>query len=280
MFAIPIRILLVDDDAAFLYALSEGIHRHFEVSEETVEIITCQSATEAFRQVETSDFDVIISDIRMPVMDGLELLDIMRVWQPGTPVLLASSHEDYEVAVQALRGGAYDLLQKPIEWDHFMTSFKSAVQARQIDRMQKEIATQQSSVNSWTLLRGIKVLLVDDDRDGCEMQRMALQAYGANVTAVNSAEAALNVLKSLNPDVIVSDIRMPQTDGYDFMQEVRRQSSYSSGEVPAVALTAYARNEDRTRALNAGFQLQLTKPVKPATLALTIIGLLKGEGWR
>ncbi|HEY9626060.1 MAG TPA: response regulator [Coleofasciculaceae cyanobacterium] len=277
MVATPIRILLVDDDTTFLFALSEGIQRHLESAEESVEIATCRSATEAFRQVEAADFDVIISDIRMPMMDGLELLDMMRVWQPEIPILLVSSHDDYQVAVQALRGGAYDLLQKPIEWEPFIMSLKSAIQARQVSRIQKTIAIEQPAIDPWTLLRGIKVLMVDDDRDGCEMQRMTLQAYGAQVVAVNSAQAALEAFERFNPDIIVSDIRMPQTDGYDFMQEVRRRSPYPGGEVPAVALTAYARNEDRTRALNAGFQLQLTKPVKPSTLALTVISLLKGR---
>lgn len=277
MFATPVRILLADEDKESLAALAKGVHSHLDGLEQEVEVITCRSTTEVFRQVETLDLDAVVADVQISTMDELTLLERMQVFQPEIPVLLISDCAAYQIALQALRLGAYDLLKKPIEWDRFMVSLKSALQARQVSRIQAAIAVQQSSINPLTLLRGVKVLMVDDDRDGCEMQRMTLQAYGAKAVAVNSVDAALTALENFDPDVIVSDIRMPQRDGYDLIQEVRRRSSGSNETVPAIALTAYARNEDRAHALNTGFQLQLTKPVKPITLALTVISLLKVE---
>ncbi|HEY9643641.1 MAG TPA: response regulator [Coleofasciculaceae cyanobacterium] len=269
----PISILLVDDDQASLYALLETL----QVRLKGAQVMACQSAIAALAYIETIDFDVIVSDIRMPAMDGLELLQRIRDWLPNTPILLISGYDDYQVAVQAMRDGAYDLIQKPLDLDYFMTSLQSAIQARQVNRMQQTLAMQQSAaMDQWTLLRGVKVLMIEDDQDGREMQSMILQAYGADVLAVDSAKAALAAFEQFNPDVLVSDIRMPEEDGYSLIRKVRQIQSYSNEQVPAVALSAYAADSDRTLALKVGFQLQLAKPVNPITLALTVASLVKG----
>jgi CheY-like chemotaxis protein len=270
----PLSILLVDDDVSSLYALSETLQSRLE----DVQVTTCQSATAALAHIETTDFDVIVSDVRMPTMDGLELLQKIRIGLPETPILLISSYDDYQVAVQAMRDGAYDLIQKPLDLDYFMTSLNSAIQARQVSRIRQKLAMQRSdSMDQWTLLRGVKVLMIEDDPDGRDMQCMILQAYGAEVLAVDSAKAALDAFEQFQPDILVSDIRMPEEDGYSLIRKVRQIQSGSSEQVPAVALSAYATDGDRTLALKVGFQLQLAKPVNPITLALTVGSLVKGK---
>jgi len=117
-----------------------------------------------------------------------------------------------------------------------------------------------------TELRGIHVLLVDDDAGAREMISAALNERHARVTAVASAREALQVIRRTRPDVLVSDIAMPIEDGYDLIEQVRRLGTNHGKMIPAVAITAYARVEDRRRALAAGFQSYLAKPIEPADL--------------
>ena len=122
-------------------------------------------------------------------------------------------------------------------------------------------------------LRGVHVLAVDDERDALALVSEVLQASGARVTTVSSAEDALNTLDAEVPDVIVADLGMPLVDGYQFIARVRRHLNPRVRGVPAAALTAYARSDDRMRALRAGFQIHLAKPIDPAELVTTIAAL-------
>jgi PAS domain S-box-containing protein len=124
---------------------------------------------------------------------------------------------------------------------------------------------------SLTVLAGLRVLLVEDDGDTRELLGQLLRDAGLAVRAVSSAGEALESLASDPPDVIVSDISMPGEDGYTFMQRVRALEGQLGAVVPAIALTAFARDEDRSRAIRAGFQAHLAKPVDSAAL-LAVIG--------
>ena len=114
-------------------------------------------------------------------------------------------------------------------------------------------------------LNGLHVLVVDDDEDTLEMMMAALGEAHARVTAALSVEEAITRIKESRPDVIVSDIAMPVHDGYELISKVRALDS-TAPPIPAVAMTAYARQEDRERALLAGYQDYLPKPVEPVEL--------------
>ncbi|HEV8640240.1 MAG TPA: response regulator [Methylomirabilota bacterium] len=114
------------------------------------------------------------------------------------------------------------------------------------------------------------MLLVEDDADTRELLTTLLQRCGARVTAVGSASEALMTIALTQPDVLVSDIAMPGEDGYALIRKIRLRDADQGRWLPAVALTAYARDEDRARALAAGYQRHLTKPVDPAALARTV----------
>jgi CheY-like chemotaxis protein len=120
---------------------------------------------------------------------------------------------------------------------------------------------------------GLKVLVVDDEADARDLIRAALEQRDAVVKTVASAAEALQAVRELRPDVIVSDIGMPDEDGYAFIRRLRSFSRDAGGHTPAVALTAYARPEDRTRALMAGFQSHATKPIDPNELLVVIANL-------
>jgi len=119
-------------------------------------------------------------------------------------------------------------------------------------------------------LDGIRVLVVEDEHDTLDFLDRFLKTYGATVVSVNSASAALALLPAARPDILVSDIGMPEVDGYDLMQRIRQMGVDAGGAIPAIALTAYARTEDRTRAFRAGYQAHLAKPVEPTELVATI----------
>jgi signal transduction histidine kinase/ActR/RegA family two-component response regulator len=124
-------------------------------------------------------------------------------------------------------------------------------------------------------LRGIHVLLVDDDAGAREMISAALNERHARVTAVASAREALRVIRVTRPDVLVSDIAMPIEDGYELIEQLRALESSQGKTIPAVAITAYAREEDRRRALAAGFQSYLAKPIEPADLIAIVASLAR-----
>jgi PAS domain S-box-containing protein len=128
------RILLVDDDAALLDALPKALRLRMN----GVKIDTADSGVDALERVRQIDYDAIVSDIKMPGLDGLALLHEIRELRPKTPTLMITGHGERDLAVQALRGGAYDFVQKPIDRDYFVASLERAIQLRRLDRQVEE----------------------------------------------------------------------------------------------------------------------------------------------
>ena len=122
-------------------------------------------------------------------------------------------------------------------------------------------------------LAGVRALVVDDEVDVRELVSTLLEANGAVVATASSAEAALQLLERDPPHILVSDIGMPGMDGYELIRRLRERPVEQGGTVPAIAVTAYARSEDRKRALAAGFQRHLPKPVEPAELVRMVAEL-------
>ncbi|MEH2252710.1 PAS domain S-box protein [Nostoc sp.] len=123
-------------------------------------------------------------------------------------------------------------------------------------------------------LFGVRVLVVDDQADTREFITTVLEQCQAEVQAVASVQEALQVIKQWKPDVLVSDISMPQEDGYSLIRKLRSQPPELGGNIPAAALTAYARAEDRMRAIQEGYQLHLPKPIEAAELATVVASLV------
>jgi CheY-like chemotaxis protein len=124
-------------------------------------------------------------------------------------------------------------------------------------------------------LRGISVLAVDDEPDARELIRRLLEGCGAEVVTATSAAEAMTQMDRRVPDVLLSDIGMPGEDGYDLIRRIRARPAAAGGTVPAAALTAFARSDDRTRALRAGYQTHIAKPVEAAEL-IAAVGSLAG----
>ena len=124
-------------------------------------------------------------------------------------------------------------------------------------------------------IKGLRVLLVDDEADSLEILKLVLSQNGAEVKAQTSARAALEVIENWLPDVIVSDIAMPEEDGYSFIKKLRALPPERGGTIPAVALTAYVGIKERTQVLSNGFQMYVPKPVEPNELIEAIANFMK-----
>jgi len=124
-------------------------------------------------------------------------------------------------------------------------------------------------------LTDIRALVVDDDADTREFLAFLIEQYGGKAIAVNSAQEALIALKCFQPDVLLSDIGMPEVDGYMLVRQIRNLPREQGGQIPAIALTAYAGEINYQQAISAGFQRHIPKPVEPANLVETIADLVR-----
>jgi CheY-like chemotaxis protein len=124
-------------------------------------------------------------------------------------------------------------------------------------------------------LDDLKVLVVDDEPDTRELLKAGLGQCGADVTIVGSVSEALKEIETEVPDLLISDIGMPEEDGYELIRRVRELPATNGGKIPAIALTAYARVEDRMQALRAGYQMHVPKPVELAELVAVAASLVR-----
>jgi PAS domain S-box-containing protein len=165
-------------------------------------------------------------------------------------------HGSVHAASDGLGHGATFVVELPLAMPSF-DRVKAALGAPASDDRARSVLTN---------LSGVRVLVVDDQADARELLTTILRRAGAQAVAVGSASAALEALRHSTMDVLVSDIGMPEEDGYALIAKVRALDPERGGTIPAIAVTAGARVEDRSRALSAGFQLHVAKPIDPATL--------------
>jgi len=135
--------------------------------------------------------------------------------------------------------------------------------------------TEMQPFGSVEVLQGLRVLVVDDEPDARDLLSTILKRYGSDVRCSESAAEAIEAFADWEPDILVSDIGMPNEDGYSLIKKVRQLDSSRAQKIPAVALTAYATDEDRIRALDAGFQTHVAKPIEPEIFVTSIASVLK-----
>jgi PAS domain S-box-containing protein len=124
-------------------------------------------------------------------------------------------------------------------------------------------------------LTGIRVMAIDDEEDALGLLRVVLEAAGAEVVTTSSPTDGLKDIGDIKPDVLVVDLGMPQMDGFNFITRIRASTDVDVREIPAAALTAFARSEDRTKALDSGFEMHLAKPVDPGELVASVATLAR-----
>jgi K+-sensing histidine kinase KdpD len=137
------RVLIVDDDPALLEALSQTLRLKFD----TIAVDTCDNAPEALRKIAGEDYDAILSDVKMPGMDGLELLGKIQMLAAGIPTLLITGHGQTDLAIQALRGGAFDLIQKPLDREYVAAALRRAMETR---RLRRDVQAKQAELQRYS----------------------------------------------------------------------------------------------------------------------------------
>src|SRR5262249_14261159 len=131
----------------------------------------------------------------------------------------------------------------------------------------------ESAQHESEILAGLRILVVDDESDSREIVAAELSQYGAKISTSESADDALRKLETFKPDVIVADIGMPGEDGYNMMPKIRNSPVDQTKLTPAIALTAFAGDGNRQRAIDAGYQKHISNPAEPEELALAIASL-------
>jgi PAS domain S-box-containing protein len=149
-----------------------------------------------------------------------------------------------------------------------------SAESRPATREAKALAASSHGEELPRLLRGVRILAVDDEDDALGLLRVVLETAGAEVTTARSAHDAVERLKESLHHVLIADIAMPRTDGLELIRTIRTQLPKPANRIPAAALTAYARSEDRISAIANGFQVHIPKPVNPTELVLTVAALL------
>lgn len=141
---------------------------------------------------------------------------------------------------------------------------------RSPNRREQILLNDKSSVS----LSGLRILVVDDDVEARELLTFILEQHGAEVKAAASATEAFKLLAQIEPQILVSDLGMPEEDGYSLIRKIRKLPIERGGRIPAIALTAYAKEEDRKQALLSGFQTHLPKPIEPEELVVVVANLV------
>jgi len=258
------HVLVVDDDPALLQALPEALRLRMA----GVTVDTADSGMAALDRIAAREHDAIVIDVKMPGMDGLTLLAEIRARRPDTPVVMITGHGEHALAIQALRGGAYDFIQKPIDRDHFVAALSRAIGAHALNRRVKDrkLALKRCTSELEQIVEKLgrgseqaRVLIVDDDPALLQALPRALQIRMAEVTVetADSAAAALDRIAAGDYDAIVTDIKMPGMDGLALLAEIRRRQP----DTPILIITGHGEYDLSVRALRGGAYDFIQKPI-------------------
>jgi DNA-binding NtrC family response regulator len=256
------RVLIVDDDPALLQALPQTLR--LRMSGVTVD--TADSALAALERIGEQDYDAIVTDIKMPGMDGLALLAEILARRPDTPTLVITGHGEYDLALRCLRGGAYDFIPKPIDRDQFMASLHRAIEAHATSRQAKDrgLALERCAVELEKIAQNLgsdetRVLIVDDDPALLQAlpETLRLRMRGVAVDTAESALAALQCISERDYDAIVTDIKMPGMDGLTLLAEILSRRP----DTPTLMITGHGEYDLALQCLRGGAYDFIQKPI-------------------
>jgi len=231
-----------------------------------VTVDTADSATAALDRIAGRDYDAVVTDIKMPGMDGLALLTEIRTRRPDTPILIITGHGEHALAIQALRGGAYDFIHKPIDRDQIVGSLQRAMAAHARTRRVKDrqvalerCAAELEQIADQLGRQQARVLLVDDDPALLQAlpQALRLRMGGVTVETADSAAAALDRIAARDYDAIVTDIKMPGMDGLGLLAEIRGRQP----DTPTLMITGHGEYDLALRCLRGGAYDFIQKPI-------------------
>jgi signal transduction histidine kinase len=252
------QVLIVDDDPALLEALSENLQLRLE----GVSVETCEAASTALERLSATDYDAIVTDIKMPGMDGLELLARIRELRPDTPTLLITGHGEHDLAVRALRGGAHDYVQKPIDREYFARSLNHAIEKR---RLSRRVAQRRHTLERQT--RELEKCLEDraqELRDLYQREVLSRAELERATAELHSARSRRDELVSM----IAHDLATPLTTLRGYAQRLARPDVSTSERERATAIIISESDRmvrlvqdllDNREQAASGFSLQLSE---------------------
>jgi PAS domain S-box-containing protein len=258
------RILLVDDDSDTLKLLAEL----FDSS--SAELRTASLAKEGLQILKQWKPDLLISDIAMPEHDGYWLINQLRslsAEMKNIPAIALTAYASVADRARVLAAGFQMFVPKPVIPLELLKTAKELLE-RESNKAVKNstVSTKESSVSELTPL---KILLVEDDLLSTDVFRFALEEKGFEFRSASKAADALEILKGWHPDVIVSDLGLPDEDGYSLIKKIRTLPDSQKAAIPAIALTGYGVAEGNA-AVSAGFQIFRSKPIDPDTLIAVV----------
>ena len=250
-----IRLLIVDDEAEFLMSSTKALNRRgFEVD-------VAPNGVTALEKVEASDYDVVILDVKMPDIDGIEVFRQIRRTQPLLPVILLTGHSSLGDAFLTSKEGVTDYLSKPIEIDELIKVVREAVVQAKLYREPDE--TEDPAREHSELVR---IMLIDDEVDFLVSMQRVLQRRNLEVSTADSGETALALLRETLVDVAVLDLKMPAMDGIEVLRRIK--SDFPSVDV--IILTGHPSVETAMEVINLGANEYLKKPPQISELVTTI----------
>lgn len=207
-----IKLLMVDDEEEFLTSSTQALGRR------GIDVMMAFDGAMALKMIKEHKFEVIVLDVKMPGMDGIEVFHRIQTERPGLPVILLTGHGSIPQAFETSKEGVFDYLAKPCEIDALAKVIKDAVaQTRNQTEKTSAIVTTSKSGEQ------IQVLIVDDEVELLESLKNVLQRREMEVTTAQSGEEALKLMKKSLIEVVVLDIKMPGMDGIEVLQIIRKE---------------------------------------------------------
>jgi len=263
-----LRVLAVDDERDS----NEVIHAVLAAS--GVEVTTARSASEVLALMPVARPDILISDIGMPDIDGYELIQRVRRLPPEhggrIPAIAVTALARGQDRARAFLAGFDVYIAKPIDPAE-LTAVIVNLAGRRTGPVAQPTADDARPRGE---LAGARLLVVDDDVDAGELLAEILRMHGAETEIARTAAEAVAAVRAFRPDVLLSDISLPDKDGYTFIRELRARGAQDGGWIPAIAISGHVAPEDVKRAILAGFQLHLAKPLDPNDLVARLARLV------
>jgi len=248
------RVLLVDDEEDFLLSSAQALERrgfHVDVA---------PNGVTALEKIDRVEYQIVVLDVKMPDIDGLEVFRILHQRHPSLPVVMLTGHSSLEDAFQTSRDGIADYLDKPIDMDELARRLRAIAQRH---RLQPESG---DGVEATGVGETVRVMVVDDEVDFLQSIKAVLERRRLSVTTAESGEAALELLAENLVDVIVLDVKMPGLSGLDVLRRVK--CDYPSVQV--ILLSGHPSVDAAVEGVRLGANEYLQKPPDIEHLAGTI----------
>jgi len=252
---VKVKLLMVDDEEEFLVSSSRALSRRgFDVD-------VALNGVTALELIDKQEFDVVVLDVKMPDIDGIEVYRQIRAKLPDMPVVLLTGHSSVDDAFQTAKDGIADYLTKPIDIDKLAEVIHQAISTAEVRIKEKDRISKSLEFDEV-----IRVMLIDDETDFLESMKRVLQRQKMEIVAAENGPEALSLLKDNLVDVAVVDIKMQGMDGLEVLKRIKH--NFPSIEV--ILLTGHPSVETAIEGIKLGANEYLKKPPDVDELAATI----------